>query len=117
VKAPARLAVALVVGALAVGPFAFGQEKEERKKKPVPHLEDVVSRATHKARHSDEGLEFERLTVIPQDKMTSLLVAVEYKTGELGLFSGSIEPSEDQYVILDRNNVALVREALNRLQK
>lgn len=105
----------IIVALLLLSPLALAGDKPKHKVHESPKLEEGLKRAVEKAR-SIEGMQFLRATVTmtEQTEITNYLVYIEYQTGEIGIYECNLEPEKDQFIIVEKPQVNLLREGCSR---
>lgn len=103
------LCCAFVV-AMGLGPAGAQEQAPTRRK---VRRNDIAARAYKKAETQD-GLILKRVTMAPNDECTVLAIC-EYGAGEIGLFVGEDDPTEDKFVLVARDNSPILHEAVLRL--
>jgi len=108
-----RYGAACCAAGVLLASLAMGQDGPAKRARR-PRLEDAVARAFARAKKNTLDLVIDRVTVQANDNSAGLLVVTEYRTSEVGLFVGAEDEENDQFVLLDKENVALVNEAIAR---
>lgn len=111
-----RAACVLAASALALAPLALWAQEQPKTAptKKGPKVEDVASRALKRAKERD-NLKLARVTMAPNDDGETLVVT-EFASGEIGVFVGGLDPSEDQFIVATKENVSILREAMARTE-
>ena len=103
---------------LACAVTAEDRDKDDTKPKiKLPKFEEAIGRAFIRARKIDD-LKLCRISMITQDLLdeTQLVAFFEFGTGDIGMFQGGREPTEDNWVFVDKKNLDLLAEVTKRCQ-
>lgn len=107
----AKIIAALILVGMCT--IALADDPKPRK----PHLEDALQRAGVCARRTDQVLLRLTAQVSTQDDDPGFLVVAELGTGDVGVFYGGIDSASDQFIVIDKRQLEVFTEAVDRARK